>query len=423
LTICGSTWLDDNENDIMNLTENGVNGMKVHLWKLNNGSWVKWKSTLTSQKPNTPSDDGYFEFCTAPGTYYIEIINSPCGLLQVNPFIGGVNEDSDINNANGIGTTNSFTIINGQSKCDLGAGYYTSTSIEGLVWLDENKDGVRDTIESRIEDVLVEVFNLNDEKFAQTFTDSLGHYEIDYFKKQDYYLKFTPFLDVSATIPDNTNENFDSDVNHENGLNTTKNIIYGLCNEVEIIDAGYVVIILPVEWISIKVEEKEKAHLLSWVVASERNIEYYQIERSIDGINNFSVIREIDYKANNAKTNEYNYLDNDLKHDGIYYYRIKQVDFDGKYSYSDVIKILRNNQNKVSIYPNPCVSSFSLQTKISLDGKIVIEIFNSNGSLIKTINQDANNLVVNVTDLEPGYYSLKLVLNEVVYHEKLIIID
>jgi uncharacterized repeat protein (TIGR01451 family) len=423
LNVCGIAWYDVNENDIMNSNENGINGLEVNLWKWENGNWEIWKTTETQHKPNTPSDDGYFEFCTAPGTYYVEVVMPPQGLVLAVPFVGGSNVDSDINNANGVGTTNSFNIINGQSKCDLGAGYYPMATVGNLVWRDDNSNGVQESNEPRLANVMVEAFDINDVKIAETYTDVLGIYEIDYLQKQSYYLRFTPDASLSATIPNNSNEDFDSDIDHTNGLNTTKMISFAPGDEVINVDGGFAFGVLPVEWINIDVEQKDKAHLVSWEVASERNIDIYEIERSINGISDFENIGKLNFKTPIANTNIYTYLDIDIKKDGIYYYRIKQVDLDGKYSYSDIVKVLRNSDSSISIYPNPCVSSFNVLTNVIVDDEVTVLILDNTGRLIKTINQDGSNMTYDVSDLEAGYYTIKLELNNVVYQQKLIKIN
>jgi len=83
-----NVWYDVNLNDVFDDNENGINGLKVFLYRRVNGQWVVWDETSTSKKPNSPSDDGWYEFCTAPGEYYIYIELPPTGLVQAVPFVG-----------------------------------------------------------------------------------------------------------------------------------------------------------------------------------------------------------------------------------------------------------------------------------------------------------------------------------------------
>ena len=128
-------WFDYNENDIADDSENGINGIKVELFRLVNGSWVLWDNTITGHQPGTPSDDGYFKFCAAPGTYHLRFVNPPDKLVSAVPNFGIDEEiDSDITGAFGAGTTDMFTIESGDEKCDIGAGFYKMGSIGDFVW-------------------------------------------------------------------------------------------------------------------------------------------------------------------------------------------------------------------------------------------------------------------------------------------------
>ena len=50
-------WYDSNKNDIFNITENGINGLRVNLWRNNFGVWQVWDYEYTGPKPRSPSDD------------------------------------------------------------------------------------------------------------------------------------------------------------------------------------------------------------------------------------------------------------------------------------------------------------------------------------------------------------------------------
>ena len=71
LDIIGVTYYDVNEDDIRQPTENGINGLEVNLYRRVNGIWVLWDSETTHHDYDTPSDDGIWDFCVPPGTYYV----------------------------------------------------------------------------------------------------------------------------------------------------------------------------------------------------------------------------------------------------------------------------------------------------------------------------------------------------------------
>lgn len=95
--------------------------------------------------------------------------------------------------------------------------------------------------------------------------------------------------------------------------------------------------ILPVNWLSFTGTPQGKTVLLNWVTASENNNDHYEIERSANG-GQYTTIGEVAAAANPAIRNEYQFTDiNPLS--GLAYYRLKQVDKDGRIRYSTVIAV------------------------------------------------------------------------------------
>src|SRR5690606_31251285 len=162
----------------------------VNLWRNQQGTWMIWDSQYTGHKPGTPSDDGYYKFCAPPGQYYVQVVMPPVGLVRARPNIGGNPlRDSDLTNANGPATTNTFTVLSGQDKCDIGAGFYPQAIAGNLVWLDENLNGIQDSDELRIAGALVQAMDANShEMLVETQTEADGSYELGYIEKRNIYL-------------------------------------------------------------------------------------------------------------------------------------------------------------------------------------------------------------------------------------------
>ncbi len=91
--------------------------------------------------------------------------------------------------------------------------------------------------------------------------------------------------------------------------------------------------------------------LLEWETATEINNDYFNIERSKDGLVWYE-IDHIDGARNSSQTNHYNTIDENT-YLGISYYRLKQTDFDGLYSYSEIISVNFDYQSNLTFYPNP----------------------------------------------------------------------
>ncbi|MFT6502071.1 MAG: hypothetical protein ACJASQ_002196 [Crocinitomicaceae bacterium] len=181
---------------------------------------------------------------------------------------------------------------------------------------------------------------------------------------------------------------------------------------------------LPIELLSFTAESKNAHVELNWFTANEINNDYFDVERSFDGIN-FTSIDKINGAGNSTQVLSYSAVD-DTPLTGISYYRLKQTDYDGKTSYSDLEAVEFNNRNDYSldIYPNPFSVETSLHTNENLKEASLI-IYNSNGQIVKQIeNISGQTFTVNRDNLSRGLYFVNLVQNsEVLAASKLIITD
>ena len=128
-------WLDVNGNNRQDPNENGVNGVRVDIFKRVNNSFVRELSTYSGHKPGTGSDDGYWKVCLPPGEYYVKY-NVPANLNSVVPMVGGQQVDSNVTDAFGANTTNAFTLVSCTENCDVDAGFSTASgfiSIQELI--------------------------------------------------------------------------------------------------------------------------------------------------------------------------------------------------------------------------------------------------------------------------------------------------
>ena len=425
-------WYDINENDIYDTTENGINGMRIFLWRKINGQWIVWDETTSGQKPNSPSDDGWWEFCTSPGEYHIEIITPPASanntvLVNAVPFVGNNSfKDSDINHANGQGTTSSFNLQNDVHKLDIGAGYYPQAIVGNLVWFDENFDGLQSDDEPRIAGVLVEVYDVEtSEIVGQSITNDEGEYMIDSLAKRDVYFKFTPANDMVATVPGAGNDQVDSDVDHTYGLNTTGKISLKPNTTDNKIDFGLAFGALPVRWLSVNVSEKGDAHHLVWRVEQEINVEEYVVLRRHESEEEFVRVNSATIKANDVLSiSEYSFDDADINLPGFYYYKLQQFDYDGKFNFSKKVSIDRDVRLVTSLYPNPTTSMSTLAFETINDGDVIVKVSDISGKVVIELNREVeegpNTIVIDLTDLIPGAYNVKVQFDGQVSNKRLI---
>jgi hypothetical protein len=106
---------------------------------------------------------------------------------------------------------------------------------------------------------------------------------------------------------------------------------------------------LPVTLVSFDAVRENETVKLSWVAEREVNLDYYEVERSADGIN-FESIRNVNSTGNLSQ----NYYFTDMLPLGLLsYYRLKTVDLDKTIRYSKMIAVSSSTQISVEIYPNP----------------------------------------------------------------------
>lgn len=140
--------------------------------------------------------------------------------------------------------------------------------------------------------------------------------------------------------------------------------------------------ILPLRWLSFSAENMASSVRLSWQTGQEVNTSYFTVERSLDG-NKFVSIGKEEARGN-AAFNSYRFSDT-RPIEGLAFYRIKQVDKDGRSGYSAVRTIDRSTQPVLSVYPNP--SGRNMPIFISgIGAGATGEIFNATGVLVGIAN-------------------------------------
>ncbi|MFT4535447.1 MAG: putative repeat protein (TIGR01451 family) [Saprospiraceae bacterium] len=417
--IKGVTYYDVNEDDIRQSTENGINGLVVNLYRKVNGLNILWDSEITHHDYDTPSDDGIWDFCVGPGQYFIEVVMPPIGLVRVRPFIGGANFDSDINNANGPNTTPTFNLSAGGSKTNLGAGYYPMATVGNRVWMDENANGIQEDNEAKVAGVLVQIFNMDHDLIDQAITNAEGVYTIEYLMKDEYYLKFEAPEGYAFTFANATSDDVDSDVNHAMGLNTTSPRFFNPGDVKENIDAGIVNGVLPVIWTDINIVKETNHNLLAWSTGQELNVESYIIERRLESEDRFRDIGKAKAAGNSYVEQTYNFIDEDVSTENKYYYQVRQIDFDGKYSYSKIVVTERIGNGRFNMYPNPTSGRLNLEGPFDADESYSVQIINNLGQVVIQSNSPENG--VDLDELPNGVYSIFIKGNNDVIHQEKII--
>jgi len=173
---------------------------------------------------------------------------------------------------------------------------------------------------------------------------------------------------------------------------------------------------LPVEYVYFNAEESNREVVLNWKTASEKNSHYFEIQRSENG-DSWKAMDQIEAAGNSNSYKSYKWTDNNVM-SKLYYYRLKQVDFDGAFEYSPIRSVAFKAIKDLVIFPNPASSSitifFNEQTENSF-----LHVINSQGDVIDQLNissdfnqsifYDVNHLTQGVYFISNGYETKKFV--------------
>ena len=145
---------------------------------------------------------------------------------------------------------------------------------------------------------------------------------------------------------------------------------------------------LPIKLVQFDAKATGKVVEITWTTAEEKNNDYFNIERSENG-QSFEKIEEIDGAGNSNSILKYKTTD-DHPLPGITYYRLKQTDFDGKFTYSPIRAVNRGEASAVStpsievisFGPNPFSEQFNVNYQLTQGGETKIMLFNMNGQVV-----------------------------------------
>jgi len=184
-------------------------------------------------------------------------------------------------------------------------------------------------------------------------------------------------------------------------------IVFNTTNEFEIRSLSDITAPLPLSFTSFKGSAEGVTALLSWSTADEVNTNKFILEKSIDAVN-FSPVATILSKGGTA--NNYSY--NDAKNDKgtTVYYRLKSIDNDASFHYSNKIKVVfANGLTEISVYPNPAVNTIKVNYNLLRTNTNAL-IVNAAGKTVKQFQLAARttSIEVNVATLVSGVYTLKI---------------
>ncbi|MBC3541806.1 T9SS type A sorting domain-containing protein [Rufibacter sediminis] len=167
---------------------------------------------------------------------------------------------------------------------------------------------------------------------------------------------------------------------------------------------------LPVTLISFTAKAQKEGVALHWVTAAEKDNDFFQVERSTDG-KNFSAIGKVKGNGNSNVLQNYSFQDAATPA-GTLYYRLKQVDFDGKFEYSKTIAVRAQGTSAaitVKAYPNPTTDVVNVDLASVGAEQVTVKVVAMDGRVVKTLEVTGGaEQKIDLTQLAAGTYLLKM---------------
>ncbi|MFL5731059.1 MAG: T9SS type A sorting domain-containing protein [Cytophagaceae bacterium] len=188
---------------------------------------------------------------------------------------------------------------------------------------------------------------------------------------------------------------------------TAGSVLTGLVlKESSTLFTGTPCITTPVELISFEAKQKNQSVTLAWSTASEKNNNYFVVERSSD-LTTFDFIANVSGAVNSGQINRYSLLDKKIQ--GSVYYRLSQVDLDGKKEVLGTRYVNFTFAPSVDFicYPNPFNGNLNFELNENTKGKILVQVVDAMGSVVYFTEMEfRKTLELQLTNLPSGLYTV-----------------
>ncbi len=186
---------------------------------------------------------------------------------------------------------------------------------------------------------------------------------------------------------------------------------------------------MPVELASFTAKVGAEGVTLSWITASETNNLGFEIQRSSDN-RNFTQIVFVKGHGTSVESHTYTFTDKSVA-TGTYYYRLKQVDVDGTFELSKVLKVSVGVPTRYALhqnYPNPFNPSTTIAFDLKKDGKVTLAVYNALGEQVATLvngkkmKAGSHTVTWEASHLSTGIYFCKISVNDFHAIQKMLLV-
>lgn len=167
---------------------------------------------------------------------------------------------------------------------------------------------------------------------------------------------------------------------------------------------------LPVQLSSFTAVTAANTVTLNWQTVSENNLSHFEIESSTDG-RVFTRAGRVNAKGHATSSNYYNFTDAGKK--DLIYYRLKMLDYDNTFSYSNILAVRsQSGKRKLQLFPNPATEQVQLQLPVNEKTQALISIHDFTGKQLYQqswfLQTGNNSISIPVNNLAKGMYSIRI---------------
>jgi hypothetical protein len=173
---------------------------------------------------------------------------------------------------------------------------------------------------------------------------------------------------------------------------------------------------LPLRLLNFTAKTNNNDVALNWQTANQLNSSHFEVERSNDG-QHFSNLQNIAVRNNQSNQQDYSFTDANGLYatNGFVFYRLKMVDRDGHFTYSQILRVQSTQQNVLQVFPNPAKD---FVTVAGLQAQSTLQIFSMEGKLMLRQKTNAQSILLNVQQLAKGTYTIMVTNNEMTIRQK-----
>ena len=286
-------------------------------------------------------------------------------------------------------------------------------TIGNYVWGDEDNDGIQDVDEDGIDGITVKLYDDQNTLLETQSTDSNGEYLFTDLFAGDYHVEFEYPNTYEVSIQDaGGDDTKDSDImdSGQPQKATTGTLTLESSEDDITIDAGLNFASLPVRFGNFTVAQVRNHIELNWSTYSEVNNQGFYIEKAVDDPDNFESIGYVEGSGFSNEKKYYSYTDLNLgRSNSNFYYRLRQVDFDGSESFSAIRSLSLDGASQLEVFPNPTTGIVSVYLPNRENSKR-IRVYNAVGQKVHDLNLQSGSSYyqMDLSDLENGVFLIHI---------------